>query len=193
MRNPQLLWTNCPRSHHTQLSHPQLLIHPISLWPLHPTQQLAWLDIYWCWHTAICTCTCSSCWYQNHKGPKSTDVSDDAIPFSAQGCCKSVLTETFAEAILEKQSIVALIPLGNEETKLPIMTKLYFLPEKLWHRIRKLVFAAYPQKHLRLPLLSEKKKKKNQSHRKRICAQCNLLPFREHKMRSQNTVCTTIF
>lgn len=46
---------------------PPVTLHPISLWTLHPTHQSAWPDIYWCWHTAMCTCTCFSCWYQNHS------------------------------------------------------------------------------------------------------------------------------
>lgn len=142
--------------------HPQKHMHPISLGPLHPIHQLAWPDIYWCWHTAMWTCTCSSCWYQNHKVPKSADVSDDTIPCSAQDCYKATLTETFAGSILEKQPINAFIPLGNEKTKLPNMTRLHFLPEKLWHRRRKLMFAAYPQKHLRLSLPLAKRKKSSQ-------------------------------
>lgn len=123
---------------------------------------------------------------QKTQAPKSTGVSDNTTPCSAQSCCRGVLTETFAEAILEKQSIDAFISLGNEKTKLPIMTKFLFFPEKLWHRRRKLMFAAHPQKHLRLLLLLAK------SQHRRICAQCNHLPFREHKIRRQNT-CTTTF
>lgn len=79
------------------------------------------------------------------------------------GLLQSSTYRNFAEAILEKQSIVAFIPLGNEKTKLPIMTKLYLLPGKLWHRIRKSVFAAYSQKHLRLLLLSAERKKSSQN------------------------------
>lgn len=68
MGHTQLLWTNCTRSHHTQLcdmsQHIQLYIYPTSLWPLQPTH-LTWYLL--CWHTAKCTCTCFSCWYKKHK------------------------------------------------------------------------------------------------------------------------------